>query len=253
MHLPTATFTGDEAANFSDSDVRAALAEILASDLFSKAQRMRHLLQFLVECRLAGSVRNTSEYAIGIDVFRRDPAVYTTGTDPIVRVQVGRLREKLRLYYAAQRSPSGLRIALPLGSYFPEIQRLTRAAAPPGRTLALQLLVCITDDPASSAFTGGLNEELSYRLFKEFGHKVMSQGFAVAAAGASMQAASHVVEGSVRVQDQQVRVVLRLIDTQAGGIVWSEQFDRRATLSIALQEELAWTMSSLLSHHLSCA
>ncbi|MEC5218929.1 hypothetical protein RCH09_003904 [Actimicrobium sp. GrIS 1.19] len=105
----------------SDAPVRAALAEILASAGFARAQRMQELLRFLVEKQMTGAVRETSEYAIGIEVFERDAATYSTCEDPIVRVQIGRLREKLRHYYATAGAQTTLRFAIPVGSYMPTI------------------------------------------------------------------------------------------------------------------------------------
>lgn len=57
---------------------------------------MSRLLAYLVERAITDCARDTSEYAIGIGVFDRDPLHYSPGEDPVVRVQVGRLRTKLK-------------------------------------------------------------------------------------------------------------------------------------------------------------
>lgn len=85
---------------FVREEVERVLAQLLASPLFAKSRRMGGLLRFLVEHDLQFSNIALTEHAIGIAVFRRDPAVYCTGDNPVVRVQVGRLRRKLASYYA---------------------------------------------------------------------------------------------------------------------------------------------------------
>jgi hypothetical protein len=82
------------------AEAQTALQLVLASSLFNNAPRRSCLLKFLVEKALSGAVWNTKEYIIGIEVFDRDPSTYCTNDDPIVRVQVGRLRETLKIYYA---------------------------------------------------------------------------------------------------------------------------------------------------------
>jgi hypothetical protein len=44
---------------------------------------------------------------------------------------------------------------------------------------------------------------------------------------------------------------VRLIDSAVGCIVWSEQFDYRAVYAIALQEQLAITISQALEQYFS--
>ncbi|HXA46897.1 MAG TPA: hypothetical protein VNW52_04650, partial [Burkholderiaceae bacterium] len=104
-------------------EIRAALAQVLASDTFVKSRRMCRLLRFLVEKQLINAIRDINEYSIGIEVFDRDPASYNTGDDPIVRVQIGRLREKLKAYYAAVGNNVNLQISIPIGHYMPVIRR----------------------------------------------------------------------------------------------------------------------------------
>ncbi|MEO6920268.1 MAG: hypothetical protein ABI171_14805 [Collimonas sp.] len=240
-------------------DVKAALAQILASGAFSKAQRMSRLLKFLIEKRVAGALRDTNEYTIGIEVFDRDPAAYNPGEDPIVRVQIGRLRKKLSGYYAALGNAADLIFSIPSGSYMPEIHRA--GAADPGfkssHMLAVLPLKCITTDIASVSFAQGLSEELSFQLFKEFGNKIVSHTFAMPDRATASETTikmeragvSHLLEGSMRVEGEFIRLSFRLVDAAAGCIAWSEQFDRHASLAISLQEELASAICAALKHY----
>jgi TolB-like protein len=234
-------------------DIRQALARLLASQEFCKAQRMRRLIVFLVEKEIAGDMRDTAEYAIGIEVFDRDARQYSTGDDPTVRVQVGRLRERLKVYYGASGVRETIRFSIPIGSYMPVISRDEDPGSgyPGNHLLAVVPLSDFTRHPAGSAFTQGVNEELSYRLFRLFGHRIVSHTFGLPAAAGGRATTgvgvSHLLEGSIRADGDLIRTSLRLIDAGAGCIAWSEQFDHSAPFSIHLQEKLAVAICSGLA------
>lgn len=59
-------------------------------------------------------------------------------------------------------------------------------------------------------------------------------------------AASRLLEGSVRIDGDLLRVAVRLIDAGSGAIVWSEQLDRHGTPGIARQENLAMAICTIL-------
>lgn len=217
------------------------MVRLLGSEAFAKARSMCRLLQFLIDQHLSGS--KIKEHEIGVAVYSRDPLSYHTVDDPIVRVQVGRLRERLKSYYASAGRQAGIEISIPLGSYMPLIRRLSVAGPKLGQRhmLAIRPVQQIGAASPASSFASGLNEELSDRLFQEFGNKIVAHTFAPAGREgfASQQQVSHVLEGSVRMEGEQLRASFRLVDALAGGIAWSRQFDRRAPYAIALQEELA--------------
>jgi TolB-like protein len=232
--------------NDADHPVRVALARMFASPGFARAPRMQELLHFLVEKHLTGAVRETSEYAIGIEVFQRDATAYSTCDDPIVRVQIGRLREKLRHYYATAGAQATLRFAIPVGSYMPTISTVQphRTGGANNHLMAVTPLAFFTGDSASIAFARGLNEELAYQLFRAFGQTIVSHTFNAMPHAASI---SHRLEGSIRIGAGMIRASLRLVDTVAGCIAWSCQFDRTSSFDIALQEELAGAICAALA------
>lgn len=67
--------------------------------------------------KLSGMEATINEYALGIEVFRRDARDYDTATDPVVRVQMGRLRERLAQHYATDSHCGRLQIVIPPGTY----------------------------------------------------------------------------------------------------------------------------------------
>jgi TolB-like protein len=241
------------------AEVQAVLQRILASDMFCNAPRMCRLLRFLVDKAIAGAVRDTNEYAIGIEVFDRDPSVYSASEDPIVRVQVGRLREKLKTYYSNQGIGSDIVISIPIGSYMPIIQKQDASAAEAKQQsmLAVHPFKCISHHGEALPFTQGLDEELKHQLFKVFGKVIVPDSFfksgdanndSWSLKNISSVGVNHLLEGSIQLDSERIRASIRLVDVSVGCIAWSEQFDRDAFFAISQQEELASSICGSLKH-----
>lgn len=99
--------------------VRRALDAIIVSETFSRSERLRSFLSYIVENELSGKAAQLKGYSVGIDVFGRKPG-FDAGNDPLVRVQAGKLRKLLEQYYETEGATERLRIRVPLGSYVPE-------------------------------------------------------------------------------------------------------------------------------------
>ncbi len=102
--------------------VRAQLERILASPTFAQSERLSRFLRFAVEETLRGRGEQLKEYFLGVEVFDREEA-YDPRTDPIVRVEAGRLRTKLARYYETEGCTAPVVIDFPKGSYVPVFQR----------------------------------------------------------------------------------------------------------------------------------
>ncbi|MET3791832.1 tetratricopeptide repeat protein [Aquamicrobium terrae] len=98
--------------------VRKTLERVLASSTFSRSERARDLLQYLVEREQAGEADRLKGFAIAVDVFGKD-ADFDPSTDAVVRVQAGRLRDLLQQYFATEGAAEPVRIVIPRGSYIP--------------------------------------------------------------------------------------------------------------------------------------
>jgi Tol biopolymer transport system component len=97
--------------------VRAELAHILASDLFSRSERLSAFLKFVVEQTLDGHGHELKEQVLATELYSKGPD-FSTAADPIVRVDARRLRDKLREYYASAPHHAVV-ISMPKGSYTP--------------------------------------------------------------------------------------------------------------------------------------
>lgn len=217
------------------------LQRVLASPVFTKAPRMSALLSFLMVRTLNGMAASITEFSIGVEVFRRAARDFDTTIDPVVRVQMGRLRERLARYDALSGSAGGPRIVIPPGSYVPELTELHALAPARPRAIGLAPLRMLT--PANgTGFAAGLEEELALQLFRRFG--------AGSTGGAPQEDR---LEVSIRVDRDHVRASIRLSEAGTGRLAWLQQCDVHGDLGIRLQEELALAICDDLQRHVSAA
>ena len=112
---------------------------MLASETFAGAERSRALLRFVVEHALRNQSDRLKEYTIGSEALERGDS-FDPRTDPIVRAEASRLRDRLQRYYATSGAADTVVITLPKGSYvpqfhtrpIPEAAQLTATAIPAG-------------------------------------------------------------------------------------------------------------------------
>ncbi len=79
----------------SRSVVDTALQRVIASTTFRRSERHRLFLRHIVGEMLDERQAELKEVVIGVEVFGRRLASYDPRTDPIVRVEAGRVRDKL--------------------------------------------------------------------------------------------------------------------------------------------------------------
>jgi serine/threonine-protein kinase len=158
-------------------EVREQLGKILASEPFSRAERMSRFLRFIVEETLAGRGLHLKEYLIGIEVFDRQSS-YDPRTDPVVRGEARRLRTKLMEYYEQEGRQDSVRIHLPKGSYAPEFTvggTGTINSKTPGKlnpilpgpkSIAVLPFLNLSSNLENEYFSDGLTEEIIHALAK---------------------------------------------------------------------------------------
>src|ERR1035437_5484036 len=97
------------------TSILAELEAILISPVFQTSKRCKQFLSYVVHHRLEGDHERLKERTIGVELFDR-PVGYSTGDDPVVRVQAGEVRRRLEQYYHAQTHLPAVRIELHTGS-----------------------------------------------------------------------------------------------------------------------------------------
>jgi adenylate cyclase len=101
-----------------EPEVRAALKKILESAEFAKAKRVGEFLRFATEEVLAGRGDRLKAFSIAREVYGRDET-FDPRSDTIVRVEAGRLRQRLAAYYESEGRRDPVRIEIPKGGYNP--------------------------------------------------------------------------------------------------------------------------------------
>ena len=129
--------TASPAASLADQ-VRTQLERIVGSEQFRGSLRLKRFLSFIVETTLAGESESIKAYTIAIEALDRGDN-FDPQTDPIVRVEAGRLRQALTRYYGEAGRDDPVAIDLPRGTYVPRfhpraIKRAIRQIDPPIRS-----------------------------------------------------------------------------------------------------------------------
>ena len=117
------------------AEIRAQLERILRSKCFETAGRASKFLRYVVEETVAGRAERLKGYTLAVEVFERS-ADFDAQTDPLVRVEAGRLRRRLIEYYADEGRSDPLLLELPRGSYAVASSYTARAARAEAGTAA---------------------------------------------------------------------------------------------------------------------
>jgi TolB-like protein len=213
---------------------------------------------------LAGRPERLKGYSIGVEVFGR-PETFDPVVDPIVRIEAARLSEKLRDYYNAIGTQDPIRIDLPKGAYTPQIKfrrervkgdRTTREK-PPATVPAIAILPFedLSAERGLGYLGDGVSEDIitSLSRFPDLAVVARSSSFAYKGKAVDIRkigkelGVEYVVEGSIRKNDDKVRIVAQLIDTKNGEHVWAERFDRSGADPWALQDDVIGMIVSAIA------
>lgn len=130
------------------------------------------------------------------------------------------------------------------------------AVSPEGKnSVAVLPFANMSGNPEEEYFSDGMTEELLNVLARIPGLRVAARTsvFAFKGKGGDVReigrtlGVSHIVEGSVRRDGEQVRITAQLIRVEDGFHVWSETFDRRLDSVLALQDEIAGRVAQQLA------
>ena len=242
--------------------VRAQLERILNSSIFVRSQRISRFLRFTVEQTLLGRGDSLKEYLIATEVYDK-PDTMDPRFDPIVRVEAGRLRSKLREYYETEGRDDAIIISFRKRSYAPVfVERQTQpgdphtAEAPPAAvqpesmeisSIAVLPFADMSRRRDQDHFCDGLTEELINALAHVEGLRVVArtsvfqfkgQAGDIRKIGQELNVSS-VLEGSVRKCGHRMRITAQLNSAADGYHLWSETFDRETRDIFGLQEEIS--------------
>jgi TolB-like protein len=246
--------------DISSDEVRGELERILSSSMFSTADRMTRFLRFVVEETLAGrgdGGDDLNELLLGMAVYDRDRK-FDPRVDSIVRVDAGRLRAKLREFYASEGLNSSIGIEIPKGSYKavfkrlqgtdpPNLPRLRTEEAVAAKPLAVLPFVDLSPQRDHEFLGDGIVEELIHALSSIPGIRVVSLTSVLALKNDRMDVkelgrqlgVECFIEGSVRRVNRRIRIMVRLTDAATGFHTWSKAYALVSRDVFATQEKVS--------------
>ena len=102
----------------SENEIRGTLEVVLGTEVFRTSPQLAAFLRFIVEAELRGEGASHKVYTIAVGALGRGED-FDPSTDPIVRVEAGRLRRALQRYYNGPGESDLIAIEVPLGHYIP--------------------------------------------------------------------------------------------------------------------------------------
>ena len=246
----------------SPETVRDQLKKILSSSGFQASKRHRTFLRYVVEETLQGRSTQLKAYTIALDVYNRDES-FDPQTDPIIRVEAGRLRRSLDHYYETEGAMDEVIIHIPKGGYRPIfIRSVTKgqleshvdkkdhtATEFPKHSIAVLPIKNLNEAGGQDYFSEGLTEELTSELARY-------QDISIIASQSSLQfkdidksyqqigkeiGARFLLVGTIRTSKEAFKASFYLIDSITAEQVWRQDakrdFDQENL--ILMQEEIA--------------
>jgi len=252
--------------------IRAQLERLACSPVLQQSPRKQRFLRHIVEATLAGAADRLKGYTLGVEVFDRG-SDFDPNVDPIVRVEMGRLRSKLIEFYSEQGTTDRVLIELPKGDYAARIgfrvhDAVSRKERKPRNddqdlgtrpSLAVIPFANMSADPEQEYFADGITEDLITDLSKLAGLSVISRhsSFVYKKANKRLEeigvelGVRYILEGSVRRAGETLRITAQLVDAKSGEHVWAQRFDRPIRDAFSVQDDVTQRIVAALAVNLT--
>lgn len=209
---------------------------IAASNAFGRAPRMARLFNYLVVEELEGRGDKIKGYSVGVDALDK-PDSFNPSIDASVRVEVGRLRRMLHVYYA-NHPKEKINISIPKGSNRPQfsandsdVQQKLADTIIPSIGPSVAILPFSMESPEDHLFAIGLRAELLNELFR-YRELHIVDAFSVAdeSDNATIERCRQECECEYIVQCRIYHTatnnvaLLSVIDTETQQVVWTNRY-----------------------------
>ena len=257
-------------SKFSDSLIKEELARVCSSKELKPKYRLCSLLEYLVTEKLSGRRNRIKNYTIGINVFFRDKD-FNPEIDPIVRIEMGRLRRSLDKYYSDEGKYDQVQFYIPMGKYTPVFKskdskqfHLNKkekneiySASDSKPSIIILPFENLTNDPGYEYFVRGFTEELlieltHYQNYRLIGYRVKDEDNTINGEKKIMEdlKANFSISGSIRRDEKQVKITIKLSDVSTDEQLWVEQFrfELNPANIILAQEEIAYKAITIIAN-----
>ncbi len=121
------SMSGDNNTVLATSGEMSELEEVAASRFFSRSPNLTCILQYLCRTALEGNAAEIKEYNVAVQALGRDSS-FDPSRDSIVRVEISRLRKRLKQYYLTEGASHSIQIQLPESGYVPRFVNVAATA-----------------------------------------------------------------------------------------------------------------------------
>jgi tetratricopeptide (TPR) repeat protein len=235
------------------STIDPILERICASQPFRQSHRLQRFLRYVTEWALQRPDEPLKEYAVAVAVYDK-PSSFDSQSDPIVRVEAGRLRSRLNQYYSSAGLMDDVIIELPKGSYIPHFKtRNTKNQDAPYESLAV---IPFQDDNEADItyLVNGLCEAVTRRLAQILKIRVTPWSLVLRA-----QNQIHDLEQRATYLGAHTLVTLRLVlhedvyelhaewlDPATKTHLWGAQYSRRLAELFGLEDDISFDLAGWL-------
>jgi adenylate cyclase len=107
--------------------IREQLERVIGSAEFAASERLSKFLRYVVGEALHDRGDRIKAYSVAVEVFGRDES-FDAQLDPVVRIEAGRLRRALEMYYLRSGQTDPIVIGIPKGGYVPSFTKRSEVA-----------------------------------------------------------------------------------------------------------------------------
>ena len=253
----------------SPDHIQTQLERILDSEGFSSSRRLCQFLRYVVEHTLQGQADQIKQYTVGVEAMGF-PTTFDPQANPTVRIHARKLRRELDRYYLTEGRDDPILIEIPKGAYVPVFRikpgsmplagaideticampadTATSVGTPFGPSVAImpfdylgkpgeydymasgiteEIIIALTRFP-EFLVVGPLNREIIRE--KQWGPRALGREYSV----------RFLLDGTMRLRGQTVRLTTRLTDTASGSKIWgrTKDYDIRKTSLDQIEYEI---------------
>ena len=197
-------------------------------------------------------------YGDGVNVAARLEALCEPGGMCVSSVVYEYVRDKLDIAFEDAGEQQLKNISRPVRVYKATISTAPERIAPPRSTkqsVAILPFVNMSGDPEQQYFSDGITEDIITELARFRPLNVIARNASFRFRGDNVDVvragrelgAHYLLEGSVRKQNDKVRITAQLIEASTGSHVWANKFDRMQDDLFAVQDQVVRTIVGTLA------
>jgi TolB-like protein len=211
------------------------LDRILASETFRRAKRnAKDFLGYVIVKNLLGREDDIKETMVAVHAFG-EPADFDTAVHTKVRVAAGNLRQRLADYYAGEGQDDPIEIAIPTGTYVPEI-----------RDRRIIVMVALFDNWNPIGDQAHLCTTASDEIVHQLARMPRLEARRIPMTELPNERTGYGVRGSLECRDDAVRLNVSLSDLRASRVIWDEAFEGRRDDILKLSQQVATAITTTL-------